>query len=201
MTNQVLTTSRRISIFNTTHLDIFFVVNNVCQFMHSSCIDYQVIVKRILQYLKNTSDYGLQFTLTTNYALHAFSDPKWAASLDNRRSIGGYAIYLGINLVFQYFNKQRTISHSSTKVKYKALTNTASEITWIKSLLIELGVLSNKPPTLKYDNVKATYLIVNLVFHTCTEHVEIDFHFVHKKVVCQQLIIQFISTQHSLANV
>jgi hypothetical protein len=46
-----------------------------------------------------------------------------------------------------------------------------------------------------------TYLSVNPVFHACTKHIEVDYHFVRERVARKALDIQFISTHDQLADV
>jgi hypothetical protein len=72
------------------------------------------------------------------------------------------------------------ISRSSIEGEYKALANATAEIVWIQSLLRELGVLHPPAASLWCDNLGATYLSANLVFHARTKHVEIDYHFVRE---------------------
>lgn len=43
------------------HLDTFFAVNQVCQFMHSSCTTLLQVIKHIFCYVKGTLEYGLVF--------------------------------------------------------------------------------------------------------------------------------------------
>jgi hypothetical protein len=50
------------------------------------------------------------------------------------------------------------------------------------------------------DNLGATYLSVNPVFHARTKHIEIDYHFVRERVARKQLNVQFISTNDQLAD-
>jgi hypothetical protein len=69
-----------------------------------------------------------------------FSDADWAGCVDDRRSTGGFAVFLGSNLVSWSARKQPTVSRSSTKVEYKAIANVAAEIMWIQILLDELGI-------------------------------------------------------------
>jgi histone deacetylase 1/2 len=56
-----------------TRLDICFVVNRVCQFMHAPIDSHWDAVKRILRYLRGTTTYGLHFTRSSFFALHGFT--------------------------------------------------------------------------------------------------------------------------------
>ena len=57
------------------------------------------------------------------------------------------------------------------------------------------------PPILWCDNLGATYLSANPIFHARTKHVEVDFHFVREKVAQGRLCVQFISTYDQIADV
>nr|GEY11184.1 ribonuclease H-like domain-containing protein [Tanacetum cinerariifolium] len=72
--------------------------------------------------------------------LEAFSDADWAGYSDDQRSKGGFAIYLGSNLISWTAYKQRTVLRSSTEAKYKALADTVAELTWLQALLNELRI-------------------------------------------------------------
>jgi hypothetical protein len=56
-------------------------------------------VKRILRYLRDTIDLDLRFSKSRSMLLSAFSDTGWAGNVDDRRSTGGYTIFLGDNLI------------------------------------------------------------------------------------------------------
>jgi hypothetical protein len=74
-----------------------------------------------------------------------FSDADWVGCVDDRRSTGGFAVFLGSNLVSWSARKQPTVSRSSTEAEYKVIANVATEIMWIHTLLDELGI--SHPPT------------------------------------------------------
>ena len=64
----------------------------------------------------------------------------------------------------------------------------------------ELGVPVTQVPCLWCDNLGATYLAANPVFHARAKHREIDFHFVRERVTNGQLQIRFVSSKDQLAD-
>ena len=96
--------------------------------------------------------------------------------------------------------KQATVSRSSTEAEYKALANATAEVMWIQTLPYELGIKTPKAARLWCDNIGATYLSANPVFHARTKHIEVDFHFVRERVARKLLEIQFIPTGDQLAD-
>ena len=96
--------------------------------------------------------------------------------------------------------KQATVSKSSTEAEYKALANATAEIIWLQSMLKELGVILVQAPCLWCDNLGATYLSANPVFHDRTKHIEIDFHFVKERVANKELDVRFIHSGDQIAD-
>jgi hypothetical protein len=75
------------------------------------------------------------------------------------------------------------------------------EINSIFHLCSEIGIRLSQPPTLWCDNIGASYLTSNPVFHARTKHVEIDFHFVRDVVAKKSLFIKSICSKDQLANI
>jgi histone deacetylase 1/2 len=184
-----------------TRPDISFAVNKVCQFLSQPTEVHWEAVKRILRYVKGTINTGLQFRRSPSTGISVFTDADWAGYVDDRRSTGGFAIFVGPNLISWSSKKQPTVSRSSTEAEYKALANGTAEAMWVESLLKELGVKQQRSPILWCDNLGATYLTANPVFHARTKHIEIDFHFVRERVAAGALQVRFISSGDQLADV
>ncbi|XP_019174040.1 PREDICTED: uncharacterized protein LOC109169616 [Ipomoea nil] len=184
-----------------TRPDLSYAVNHLCQLMHSPTNDHWGLVKRVLRYIRGTLDYGLRLFVSGSSVIHAYSNSDWAGCPLDRKSTGGYAVFLRTNLVSWLSRKQRTVACSSTEAEYKALADVSAEVTWIMSLLRELGLHSGDPPTLWCDNLRATYLCANPVFHAKTKHVEIDFHFVRDKVASGELRVNYVSIKDQLADI
>jgi histone deacetylase 1/2 len=185
-----------------TRPDLSFAVNKVCQYLHAPRCAHWSAVKRILRYVKGTLSHGLLLRPSSTLPLlSAFSDADWAGDPDDRRSTGGFAIFYGGNLISWSARKQATVSRSSTESEYKSLANATAELIWVQALLGELGVIQRRPPVLWCDNIGATYLSANPVFHARTKHIEIDFHFVRERVARKLLEIRFISSKDQLADI
>lgn len=103
-------------------------------------------------------------------------------------------MFFGGNLVSWSARKQATVSRSSTEAEYKALANATAEIIWVQNMLTELGIRHSPAASLWCDNLGATYLSANPIFHARTKHIEIDYHFVRERVANKLLNIRFVPT-------
>ena len=82
-----------------TRPDISFAVNKVCQFSHAPTTVHWTAAKCIVRYVKNTMNLGLTFSKSSSPLVSAFSDSDWAGCIDDRCSIGGFAVFFGPNLI------------------------------------------------------------------------------------------------------
>ena len=95
--------------------------------------------KRVLRYLKSTSNYGLTFK-KTGEDLVGYVDADWAGCPDDRRSYNGYAFIFGNATVSWEAKKQRTVALSSTESEYMAMAEGAKEAIYLQNLLEEFGI-------------------------------------------------------------
>ncbi|XP_063940583.1 uncharacterized mitochondrial protein AtMg00810-like [Daucus carota subsp. sativus] len=166
-----------------TRPDIAYAVNSISQFMSHPRTSHLLAAKRILRYIKGTLNQGL-FIRPQCQPLHisAYSDADWAGCPETRRSTSDYLCYIGTNLISWCSKKQPTIARSSAESEYRALSHASVETTWLAFLLHELGTKVQFPILLHCDNLSATYMASNPVFHARTKHIELDYHFVREKV-------------------
>jgi hypothetical protein len=181
-----------------TRPDLSFLVNKVCQFLHQHTTIHWTSIKQILRYLRYTLKIGFKIDRCISTRVSAFSDVDWARDIDDRRSTGGFAVFLGSNLMSA--RKQATVLRSSTEAEYKSLANATAEVIWVQSLLKELCIPSPPSAKLWCDNIRVTYLSVNPVFQARTKHIEIDYRFVRERVADKLLEISFVSNKDQLVD-
>ncbi|CAH9114450.1 unnamed protein product [Cuscuta epithymum] len=183
-----------------TRPDISFAVNKLSQFMHAPTDTHWQAVKRVLRYLKGTMFHGLFLRRGTPLQLSAFSDSDWGGVHDGGRSTTAYVLYFGSNIISWKSAKQKCVSRSSTEAEYRALANATAELLWVQNLLCELGISLSRPPLLMCDNLGATFVCANPVFHSRMKHLALDYFFVRELVERHQLHVRHISTKHQVAD-
>lgn len=166
-----------------TRPDISFAIQTLSQFMHAPRESHLKYAIRVLKYLKTNPGRGISIKRSESLQLNAFVDADWGKCLDTRRSVTGFAIFLGESLVSWKSKKQATVSRSSTEAEYRALATVTCEILWIIKVLKDLKIRVNYPVDIACDNESAILLTLNPVFHERTKHIEIDVHLVRDKAL------------------
>lgn len=124
----------------------------------------------------------------------AYYDVNYAGNRDTRHSIGEFYVYLGSKLVSWSSKKQKTVSRSSVEAEYMQLAYTATELSWLRSLYKDLH-LHVVQLIIWCDNISSIALASNPIFHSRTKHLEVDYHYVHEKVVLGQLLVNYVCSQ------
>ncbi|GKC87181.1 ribonuclease H-like domain-containing protein [Tanacetum coccineum] len=108
----------------------------LCLYMHDPREPYLNAMKRVLRYLRGTTDLGLQLFRSTTSQLIAYSDADWAGYPVTRRSTSRYCVFLGDNLLTWSSKRQDTLSRSSAEAEYRGVANVVAETSWIRNLLL-----------------------------------------------------------------
>ena len=116
-------------------------------------------------------------------ALTASTNADWIGDACDRRSTSTIIVFLGNNPITWLTKKQHTVSRSSIEAEYLSLATSAAELAWIRQVLCNLGLYLPSAPLIWCHNTNALALASNLVFHGCTKHIEVGYHFVHERVI------------------
>lgn len=184
-----------------TRPEIAFSVNKLSQFLSLPMTEHWEACKRLLRYLKGSIHFGLHFYHCGTLQVNCYSDSDWACDKDDRKSVAGYAVYLGSNVVSWCSKKQQVVSRSSTEAEYRALAQATSEVVWIENLLSELKIKLVTEPIMWCDNQGAIALAYNPVYHAKTKHVELDIHFIREKIAAKKIEVQFVPSEDQTADI
>lgn len=166
--------------------------------MHKPASLHLQHLKRILRYIKQTTNHGFMLRKMVANNLLAYSDAYWGGNNDDRTSTSSYIIFFGGSPILWLSRKQRTVAWSSTEAEYRAVATATTELMWLENLLHELRIPIHEPPRLLCDNVGATYLCSNHVLHSRMKHISLDYHFVREQVQTNKLIVTHVSTKDQL---
>ncbi|KAL8137526.1 hypothetical protein V2J09_003527 [Rumex salicifolius] len=183
-----------------TRPDIAFPTNKLAQFLQNPTTVHWTALRHVLRYLVGTLDTGIYISSTSPLTFKAYSDADWAGDKDDYVSTTGYVLYLGSTPVSWSSRKQKSIARSSTEAEYKALADTSAEVLWVLSLLGELGHTPPAAPVIYCDNLGATNLSANPVFHSRMKHIAIAYHFIREQVQSGKFRVSFVSTHDQLAD-
>ncbi|CAN6456408.1 unnamed protein product [Victoria cruziana] len=187
-----------------TRHDIVYSVNQVSQFMHAPTDCHMEAAKRILRYLKGTVGDGLAYVkddiYTSGHRLFTYTDADWAGDPDERRSVSGYCVFIGNNVISWSSKKQMAVARSSTEAEYRAMAAGTADVTWIRHLLEELyePIASS---ILLCDNQSTINIAFNPIIHSRTKHIEIYQHFVRKKVENKEIEPSFVRSESQIADI
>lgn len=90
---------------------------------------------------------------------------------------------------------------SSAEAKFRGLAKRFCELLWLGKLLKEIGFSSGLAMNLYFNNKPAIDLSHNLVQHDRTKHVEIDWHFIKKKLEAQMIQFSLVKSEDQLTNI
>ena len=182
-----------------TRPDIAQAVGVVSRFMADPGKEHWNTVKRILRYIKGTSDAALCFG-GSEFIVKGYVDSDYAGDLDKRKSTTGYVFTLAGGAVSWLSKLQTVVALSTTEAEYMAATQACKEAIWIQRLLGELGHKQQKI-TVYCDSQSALHIARNPAFHSRTKHIGVQYHFVREVVEEGSVDMQKIHTKDNLADV
>ena len=184
-----------------TRPDISYVVHCLSQHMHNPLQSHMKAALRILRYLKGSPGSGLQIDRISDLKLRVYSDADWAKCPKTRKSVTGFCVFLGKNLISWKSKKQATLSKNSAEAEYRSMASATCETIWLNNLLDSLGVTGLLPVQLFCDNNAAIQLAANPVFHEKSKHFEIDVHLVREKVAAGVIKTVKVHTSEQIADI
>ncbi|GJZ14241.1 ribonuclease H-like domain-containing protein [Tanacetum coccineum] len=160
----------------------FLYVHCLSQFMHAPCQSHLKLTFHVLRYLKSSPRTSISFKHETDLNLCSYVDYDWAKCKITRKSVTGYVVYIGSNLVSWKSKKQYVLAKSSAEAEYRAMNSITCEVMWILKILKDLYVNVDLHVSVSCDSSSAIQIAANPVFHERTKNFKIDLYFLRKKV-------------------
>jgi len=176
-----------------TRPDISYASQQICIHMHDPRANHLLLVKRVLCYIRGTTDYGLTLYQRTSNKLMPYSDADRAGCPDTRRSTS--TILCSSTQIWCLGRP------SDTYVEYRAVANVVAEMSWLRQLLQELHRPVPDTSVVLCDNVSLVYMTQNPVHHQHAKHVETDLHFVRDRVTTCEVRVLHVPSLSQFADI
>lgn len=179
--------------------DITFVVGVCVRFQSNPKRRHMEASKRILRYLKGTTNVGIWYSKDDNFELIRHSDANFRGCKINRKSTNWTCQFLGSKLVFWFSKEQTSTTTSTTNAEYVVAASCAL-ILWMKQQLSDYNITVKDVPSY-YDNNNAIAITQNPVFHSKTKHTDIRHYFIRDRVEKRDFRIEKINTKKQVADI
>ena len=123
--------------------------------MHAPQVAHWEATLRIVRYLKGTVGHGILFENHGHLEIHGFTEADWEGNPNDRKSTAGYFTFVGGNLFTWRSNKQKVVALSSAEAEFRGIKSGLTEILWLRKLMTELNLNSQKSCKLFCDNKAA----------------------------------------------
>ena len=100
--------------------DIMFAASLLSRYIQNPSIKHFGAAKRMLRYIRGTTDYGIWYRSVENGTLIGYSDSDWGGCLDDYKSTSGYSFSFGSGIFSWSTKKQDIVAQSSVKAEYVA---------------------------------------------------------------------------------
>jgi hypothetical protein len=110
-------------------------------------------------------------------------------------------MFLGPAFIFWKSKKHDRVYKSSTKSKYRVISQAYAEIYWLQGLLAELGFSPCGPTSLYVDNTSVILILVNPISHERTKHIKVDCHFIREAFEARTISLPHVFSNLQVADI
>ena len=116
----------------TSRPDIMFAICLCARYQANPKESHFKAAKKILKYLKGTTNVGLWYPSHSSIHLISYSDSDFAGYKLDRKSTGGTCHLLGSSLISRHSKKQSCVALSTAEVEYIVVVSCCAQILWLK---------------------------------------------------------------------
>jgi hypothetical protein len=184
-----------------TRPDIMFAASLLSRFMHSPSQVHLGAAKRVLRYIKGTTDYGLCFVKKESGDLQGYTDSDWAGSVDDAKSTSGYVFSFGSAVFSWNSKKQEVVAQSSAEAEYISAAAATNQTIWLRKILSDVGQFQNKATVIWVDNKSAIAIAKNPVQHGRTKHIKVKYHAIREAEKSKEISLEHCNSENQIADI
>ncbi|XP_046391667.1 secreted RxLR effector protein 161-like [Ischnura elegans] len=165
-------------ISTTTRPDISGAMSILCRRVSNPRQRDWEALKKLMRYLKQTSDMALNIYACEDLKLTGYVDADWGGDIQDRKSTSAYIFKLGNSAISCSSRKQSSVALSTTEAEYVSAASASQEGVWLRQLLHDLGEVQNEPIIIYEDNQGCIKIASNEKFSARTKHIDVRHHFI-----------------------
>ena len=184
-----------------TRPEISFAVGAVSHHSANPGPQHLTAVRRILRYIKGTTDYGIVIGGKSKAPLlEVWADSDYAGDQNTCKSTTGFLIKFWGSTVMATSKKQKGISTSTLHAEYIAMSAAAKSLIWIQSFLQQLGYITPQT-TLHSDNQGAISTTKNGTHSDAAKHIDVAHKYAREQLENETLQLVYIKSALNTADV
>ena len=180
---------------------ILYVVGLMSRYMKNPKITHFKAAKRIIYYIKCTTDFGLLYSFSNYYKLVGYNDSDRGGDVDDRKSTTEFVFFMGDTVFTWMSKKQPIITLSTCETEYVAATSSVCHAIWLRNLLKELGLTQVAPTKICVNNKSAIALSKNPIFHDRSKHIGTCYHYIRECITRKNVQIDYAMTKDQVADI
>ncbi|WVZ17444.1 hypothetical protein V8G54_010426 [Vigna mungo] len=183
--------------------DLAYGVGLLSRFMSKPKKSHLIAAKRILRYVRGTSDHDILFSYGMKeevLRLVGYTDSDFGGDQVERKSTSGSIFFINDVPVSWSSKKQTIVALSSCEAEYVAGCSAVCQGIWLCEILNHLRLKGEQSFELKMDNTSAISLAKNPINHGRSKHIDVKFHFLREMVNQRKVVLRHCKTEHQLAD-
>lgn len=159
-------------------------------------------VKRIMRYLRGTSNLPIIYKREGNFDLVGYCDASYGlGDPEKMRSVTGTMFFIAGGLVHFSSQLQKITSQSTTESEIIALNTCAKQGIYLSGILGELGWKHCRTFKISSDNRGALHLAANGNYSNRSKHIAIRFAALREWIRETRILIDFVSSKNQLSDI
>jgi hypothetical protein len=184
-----------------TRSDIIYFISVINRYVFNFTQTHWQTIKRIFRYLRETYQMKLIFREALK-SLKKYTNSNWTKDQDIRRFIFEYAFNVSSDVISWFSKRQFIVTLFICEIEYTKQILVAKEIIWLRNLMTQLtcDVEYSQAVMIYENNQNAIVFVKNSQFHARIKHIDIQIHFIRKKVIEGSIDLFYVLTDQMIAD-